>query len=58
VRFYEPLLHAFEMRTIVKTPEMFYCVGSRTGVAISPADRALRAERFSCSRTPTGSASR
>jgi catechol 2,3-dioxygenase-like lactoylglutathione lyase family enzyme len=38
VAFYEPLLHFFEMRTIAKTPEIFYCVGSRTGVAISRAD--------------------
>jgi catechol 2,3-dioxygenase-like lactoylglutathione lyase family enzyme len=46
VRFYEPLLHAFEMKTIVKAPEIFYCVGSRTGVAISQADPEFRGERF------------
>jgi len=46
VRFYEPLLHAFEMTTIVKTPEIFYCVGSRTGVAISRADPEFRSDRF------------
>jgi catechol 2,3-dioxygenase-like lactoylglutathione lyase family enzyme len=46
VRFYEPLLHAFEMKTIIKTPQIFYCVGSRTGIAISEADPELRGERF------------
>ena len=46
VRFYEPLLHAFEMTTIAKTPEIFYCVGSRTGVAISQADPEFRGDRF------------
>ena len=46
VRFYEPLLHAFEMTTIVKTPEIFYCVGSRTGVAISQAEPEFRGDRF------------
>jgi catechol 2,3-dioxygenase-like lactoylglutathione lyase family enzyme len=46
IRFYEPLLHAFEMKTIAKSPEIFYCVGSRTGVAISQADPEFRGERF------------
>ena len=46
VRFYEPLLHFFEMRTIVKTPQIFYCVGSRTGIAISQADPEYRGDRF------------
>jgi catechol 2,3-dioxygenase-like lactoylglutathione lyase family enzyme len=46
VRFYEPLLHAFEMKTIAKTAEIFYCVGSRTGIAISQADPEFRSERF------------
>jgi catechol 2,3-dioxygenase-like lactoylglutathione lyase family enzyme len=46
VRFYEPLLHAFEMSTIVKSPEIFSCVGSRTGVAISQADPESRGDRF------------
>src|SRR5262245_21703630 len=38
IAFYEPLLHFFEMKTVVKTPDLFYCVGSRTGVALSRAD--------------------
>ena len=46
IRFYEPLLHSFEMTTIAKTPEVFYCVGSRTGVAISQADPEVQDDRF------------
>jgi catechol 2,3-dioxygenase-like lactoylglutathione lyase family enzyme len=35
--FYEKLLGFFEMECLVKTKELFYCVGSRTGVAIRAA---------------------
>lgn len=42
VPFYERLLHALEMKTIVDTPEFYYCVGSRTGVAICPAEEELK----------------
>ncbi|PIE47860.1 MAG: bleomycin resistance protein [Gammaproteobacteria bacterium] len=34
--FYEPFLHALEMVTLVDEPEMFYCIGGRTGLAITP----------------------
>ena len=37
VPFYETLLHSFGMVTLINRPEMFYCIGGRTGVAISPA---------------------
>jgi hypothetical protein len=37
VPFYERLLHSLGMVTIVDTPEFYYCVGGRTGLAISPA---------------------
>jgi predicted enzyme related to lactoylglutathione lyase len=33
IAFYEPLLHFFAMKTLSKTPEMFYCVGSRLPTA-------------------------
>ena len=36
VPFYEKLLHSLEMVPLFKTPQFFYCVGGRTGVAISP----------------------
>jgi catechol 2,3-dioxygenase-like lactoylglutathione lyase family enzyme len=44
--FYEPLLHFLEMKTLIDAPEFFYCIGSRTGIAISPADPEHRGERF------------
>src|SRR5882672_6318733 len=34
------------MKTLIKTPEMFYCVGSCTGVAISHADPQDHTDRF------------
>jgi len=37
VPFYETLLHSLGMVTLMNSPEMFYCIGGRTGVAISPA---------------------
>jgi len=40
--FYRRLLHALGMSTIVESPEFFYCVGGRTGVAICPAKAPLR----------------
>ena len=46
IAFYEPLLHFFEMKTVVKTPDMFYCVGSRTGVALSQGDPQYRHDHF------------
>lgn len=44
--FYEKLLHALEMVTLVKNPQMFYCIGGRTGVAISPRDPTLGDDAF------------
>src|SRR5262245_26672532 len=37
VPFYETLLHSMEMITLRNTPDYFYCIGGRTGVAIAPA---------------------
>lgn len=36
IPFYEKLLHSLEMVTLYNSPEFFYCIGGRTGVAISP----------------------
>ena len=36
VPFYEKLLHSLEMVTLRNTPDYFYCIGGRTGVAIAP----------------------
>ena len=46
VPFYDRLLHSLGMTTIVDTPEFYYCIGGRTGVAISPASSELRARQF------------
>ncbi|NGY04728.1 VOC family protein [Solimonas terrae] len=46
VPFYERLLHSLEMFTLVKSPEFFYCIGGRTGVAISPVDPVLKDVAF------------
>ncbi len=45
-RFYEPLLGFFEMKTLIKSPQYFYAIGSRTGIAISPVDERHQGERF------------
>jgi len=42
VPFYERLLPSLGMTAIVNTPEFYYCVGGRTGVAISQAPPELR----------------
>jgi len=46
VPFYEKLLHALDMVTVIDRPDMFYCVGGRTGVAISPADAQHAGDAF------------
>jgi len=35
--FYEKLLEFFDMKCLVKTDQLYYCVGSRTGVGIRAA---------------------
>jgi len=37
-KFYEPLLHFLGLVTLIRSSEFFYCIGARTGVAISPVD--------------------
>jgi catechol 2,3-dioxygenase-like lactoylglutathione lyase family enzyme len=46
IPFYEKLLHSLEMVTLVKQPQFFYCIGGRTGIAISPIDPALKNEPY------------
>jgi catechol 2,3-dioxygenase-like lactoylglutathione lyase family enzyme len=41
--FYERLLALFDMRCLVDTDDLYYCVGARTGIGIR---RALRPEPF------------
>ncbi len=46
VPFYEKLLHSLEMVTLHKTAQFFYCIGGRTGVAISPVDPEFENQPF------------
>lgn len=46
VPFYRTLLHSLEMVTLRDTPDYFYCIGGRTGIAISPAAPELRGRTF------------
>jgi len=45
-RFYKPLLELFEMMTLLDGDDYYYGIGSRTGLAIAPADAAHAAEAF------------
>jgi catechol 2,3-dioxygenase-like lactoylglutathione lyase family enzyme len=44
--FYSKLFAWLEMRVIFDSDQVFYGVGSRTGIAICPADAQFRTERF------------
>lgn len=46
VPFYEKLLHSLEMVTLMKSPQFFYCIGGRTGVAISPVEAEFKDQQF------------
>jgi catechol 2,3-dioxygenase-like lactoylglutathione lyase family enzyme len=50
VPFWERLCHFLDMKTLVKGPEIVYCIGSRTGILVrgAPADR--RGTRFDQNR--------
>jgi len=37
-RFYKPLFEFLQMRVLIDAPIYFYAIGSRTGVALSPAE--------------------
>ena len=44
--FYAPLLELFEMQILIDTETYFYCIGSRTGIAISPVDESHAGDSF------------
>jgi len=46
VPFYRALLASLEMVVLIDSPEYFYCVGGRTGVAIAPAAPEHRGDVF------------
>jgi catechol 2,3-dioxygenase-like lactoylglutathione lyase family enzyme len=44
--FYAPLLELFEMQVLIDSETYFYCIGSRTGIAISPIDETNEGDAF------------
>jgi catechol 2,3-dioxygenase-like lactoylglutathione lyase family enzyme len=46
MKFYEPFLHFLEMKTLIETEEFFYCIGSRTGIAICQVAPEFAGDRF------------
>lgn len=46
IPFYEKLLHSLEMVTLIKSPQYFYCIGGRTGVAIAPVGPEFREQTY------------
>lgn len=50
VPFYRGLLTALEMRPLIDTPQYFYCIGGRTGVAIAPAAEDMKGDAFNQQR--------
>jgi catechol 2,3-dioxygenase-like lactoylglutathione lyase family enzyme len=44
--FWEKLCHFFEMKTLIKSETMVYCIGSRTGVLVREAPPEKRGARF------------
>jgi len=46
IPFWERLCHFLAMRTLIKGPEIVYCIGSRTGILVRGAPPEKRGERF------------
>jgi catechol 2,3-dioxygenase-like lactoylglutathione lyase family enzyme len=44
--FYRPLLELFEMKVLIDTETYYYCIGSRTGIAISEVTPEHANDRF------------
>ena len=44
--FWEKLCHFFEMKTLIKSDEVLYCIGSRTGILVRGAPPEKRGQRF------------
>jgi catechol 2,3-dioxygenase-like lactoylglutathione lyase family enzyme len=44
--FYRPLLELFEMQVLIDTETYYYCIGSRTGIAISEVEEKYANDRF------------
>lgn len=48
--FYERLLPFLGMRPVMQREGLYYCVGGRTGLLITPAEERYRGERFAQTR--------
>ena len=46
VPFWEKLCHFLEMKTLIKGPDIVYCIGSRTGILVRGAPPEKRDRRF------------
>ncbi len=44
--FWEQLCHFLAMKTLIKGPDVLYCIGSRTGILVRAAPPAKRTSRF------------
>ena len=44
--FYETLLHSMNMVTLLDGPDYFYCIGGKTGIAISPVTEEFQDSNF------------
>lgn len=44
--FWAPLLELFEMQILIDTEDYFYCIGSRTGIALTPVDAEKEHDSF------------
>lgn len=45
-KLYKPFLQFLEMKTLLESEDFFYCIGSRTGIALSQADPEQANDRF------------
>jgi catechol 2,3-dioxygenase-like lactoylglutathione lyase family enzyme len=44
--FWAPLLELFEMKVLFDLPDVFYAIGGRTGICLTPTDPAHKGDRF------------
>ena len=44
--FWAPLLELFEMQILIDTEDYFYCIGSRTGIALTSVDAEKEDDSF------------
>ena len=50
IPFWEKLCHFLEMKTLIKSEDIVYCIGSRTGILVRGAPPEMRGQRFDQNR--------